>query len=83
MSEYNPATNSDHTRAVGRGERACFYCTDPFWRDQAEAVVIERTVCDTDGSHIEATWFHKNCALRLVREIADSLMEGTTQVWSN
>ena len=53
--------NRDSEEAIARGEPVCFWCTDPFYRG-TRLLVFERTVCDTDGGHIEKIWFHESCA---------------------
>ena len=45
--------------------------------------MIDRTVCDTNGSHVEKAWFHKSCALQAAEQIALSLKAGPVPVWSN
>jgi hypothetical protein len=60
--------NSDALDAIDRGEPICFWCTDPFWGGQTP-IIIERTVCDTNGCHIEETYFHRACAVNAIRDL--------------
>jgi hypothetical protein len=56
-------------------ERVCFWCSDPFWESTSKALTIKRTVCDTNGCHIEETWFHSRCALRAAAELTNALYD--------
>jgi hypothetical protein len=61
----------DQSNALIQEDTVCLWCTDPFLpgRD-LKAVVLERTVLDRNGGHVETTWLHKDCALGAIAEIA-------------
>jgi hypothetical protein len=52
-------------------ERVCFWCEDPFRGEKP--VVLERTVIDNSGCHLEETWFHLKCAHWAAAELTEAL----------
>jgi hypothetical protein len=60
--------HEDFKKEIAPEEQLCFWCTDPFWPGQ-NPVIVERTVCDNNGSHIEETFFHAGCVGMAIREL--------------